>query len=104
MLIIYNKSTIVDSLRSRVWPSDEKRQDFIVNNIHDEQFLKICLSSNDSQVFPTSCVGYYEGRPIESEFHRLIITNYNISRRWWMRICSSVAHEGIQDSGLVRAW
>ena len=46
MLIIYNKSTIVDSVRSRVWPSDEKRQDLIVNNIHDEQFLKICLSSD----------------------------------------------------------
>ena len=46
MLIIYNKSAIVDSVRSRVWPSDEKRQDLIVNNIHDEQFLKICLSSD----------------------------------------------------------
>ena len=41
MLIICNKSTIVDSLCSSVWPSDEKRQDLIVNNIQDDQFLNI---------------------------------------------------------------
>ena len=43
MLIICNKSTIVDSLCSSVWPSDEKRQDLIVNNIQDDQFLNVCF-------------------------------------------------------------
>ena len=46
MLIICNKSTIVDSLCSSVWPSDEKRQDLIVNNIQDDQFLIFCLFSD----------------------------------------------------------
>ena len=43
MLIICNKSTIVDSLCSSVWPSDEERQDLIVNNIQDDQFLNVCF-------------------------------------------------------------
>ena len=46
MLIICNKSTIVDSLCSSVWPSDEKRQDLIVNNIQDDQFLNILFFSD----------------------------------------------------------
>ena len=43
MLIICNKSTIVDSLCSSVRPSDEKREDLIVNNIQDDQFLNVCF-------------------------------------------------------------
>ena len=45
MLITCNNSIIVGSSRNRIWPSDEKRQDFKVNNYstHDERLLIFCL-------------------------------------------------------------
>ena len=45
MLITCNNSIIVGSSRNRIWPSDEKRQDFKVNyySTHDERLLIFCL-------------------------------------------------------------
>ena len=45
MLIACNNSIIVGSSRNRIWPSDEKREDFKVNNYstHDERLLIFCL-------------------------------------------------------------